>query len=112
MATLSTHLTTSLPRGLCIYFNISAEKKRSILSNHNPGLSLLLTLDEMGIITPSEVEALEKPLHELKLVQAVARVKEYQSIFEERMAQTHIKKTELTEEGMSVRILERRSTLC
>ncbi|KAJ8034550.1 NACHT, LRR and PYD domains-containing protein 10 [Holothuria leucospilota] len=96
LATLSTHLTASLPRDLCVYFNITDEKKRSICSNYNPGLSLLLALDEMGIIMPSEVGALEKPLHEFKLVQAVARIKEYQSIFEERMAQLH-KKTELTE---------------
>ncbi|KAJ8034678.1 Protein NLRC5 [Holothuria leucospilota] len=83
LAALSTHLTASLPGDLCEYFNISDEKKKSIASSQNPGLTLLLALDEMGFITSYKVESLERALTEMQLIQAVAKIHEYQSIVEE-----------------------------
>ncbi|KAJ8034609.1 Protein NLRC5 [Holothuria leucospilota] len=83
LATLSTHLVASLPSNLCDYFDITDENKTSIISSQNPGLSLLLSLDEMGIIKQSQVAALEPPFTEMKLVQAVAMIHEYKSIVEE-----------------------------
>ncbi|KAJ8034836.1 hypothetical protein HOLleu_21843 [Holothuria leucospilota] len=98
LATLSAHLTASLPADLCDFFNISDEKKSKIVSSQNPGLSLLLSLDEMGVIKISEVGALEKPLREKQLVQAVAKIHEYQLIVEE--AESLLQKREdLTEQG-------------
>ncbi|KAJ8034781.1 hypothetical protein HOLleu_21764 [Holothuria leucospilota] len=82
LATLSTHLISYLPSNLCDYFNIT-ENKTSIISSQNPGLSLLLFLDEIGIIKQSEVAVLEPPFTEMKLVQAVAVIHEYQSIVQE-----------------------------
>ncbi|KAJ8034530.1 hypothetical protein HOLleu_21410 [Holothuria leucospilota] len=83
LATLSAHLTASSSADLCRYFDISDEKKSSITSSPDPGLSLLLVLDEIGTINPSEVEALKQPFSQLKLVQAEAKIHEYQSLIEE-----------------------------
>lgn len=103
LANLSAHLTASSPADLCRYFYISDEKKDRIISSQDPGLSLLLALDETGIINPSEVENLEQPLSELKLVQAEAKLHEYQSFIEEG---TQFKQqTTLTEKGMPVFLL-------
>ncbi|KAJ8021110.1 Intersectin-2 [Holothuria leucospilota] len=97
LANLSVHLTASSPADLCRYFDISDEKKDSIISSPDPGLSLLLALDEIGIINPSEVKDLEQPLSELELVQAEAKLHEYQSFIEEG---TQLKRqTTLTEKG-------------
>ncbi|KAJ8018526.1 NACHT, LRR and PYD domains-containing protein 10 [Holothuria leucospilota] len=98
LATLSAHLTASLPADLCLYFDISDENKSSITSSPDPGLSLLLALDETGIINPSEVEALEQPFSQLKLVQAEAKIQEYQLVIEEERNQLQ-RQTELTEAG-------------
>ncbi|KAJ8034449.1 Intersectin-2 [Holothuria leucospilota] len=87
LATLSAHLTASLPADLCRYFHISDEKKSSITSSPDPGLSLLLALDEISTINPSEVEALKQPFSELKLVQAEAKIQEYQVVIEEEKNQ-------------------------
>ncbi|KAJ8034548.1 SH3 domain-containing kinase-binding protein 1 [Holothuria leucospilota] len=97
LATLSAHLTASSPADLCGYFNISDEKKSSIISSEDPGLSVLLALDEIGIINPSKVEALEQPFSELKLVQAKAKIQEYQSVIEE--GNQLQQQTTLTEKG-------------
>ncbi|KAJ8034799.1 Protein NLRC5 [Holothuria leucospilota] len=83
LAILSAHLIASLPSNLCDYFNISDENKTSIVSSQNPGLSLLMSLDEIGIIKQSEVAALDRPFTEMKLVQAVAMIHEYQSVVEQ-----------------------------
>ncbi|KAJ8034674.1 Tight junction protein ZO-1 [Holothuria leucospilota] len=98
LATLSAHLTASIPADLCNFFSISDEKKSKIISSQNPGLSLLLSLDEMGVIKISEVGALVEPLRKKQLVQAVAKIHEYQLIVEEaeRLLQ---KREDLTEEG-------------
>ncbi|KAJ8048079.1 NACHT, LRR and PYD domains-containing protein 10 [Holothuria leucospilota] len=90
LASLSAHLTATLPGDLCKYFNISDEKKRSIMSAHNPGLSLLLALDKFSIIKSSEVGALIEPFGQFKLVQALVKIHEYQSITERGSGQLEV----------------------
>ncbi|KAJ8032710.1 Protein NLRC5 [Holothuria leucospilota] len=97
LATLSAHLTSSLAASLCKYFDIS-EEKTSITTSQNPGLSFLLALDEKGVIKPSAVVALEQPFTELNLVQALAKVHEYQSTVDEEINQLKTR-FEQTEEG-------------
>lgn len=87
LASLSTHLTSTSVGDLSDYFTISNEKKINITSNRNPGLALLLVLDEIGVISQYAVEALEQPFTELRLVQAVAKIHEYQSILKEKGSQ-------------------------
>ncbi|KAJ8019369.1 Protein NLRC5 [Holothuria leucospilota] len=87
LATLSAHLTSSVPADLCDYFHVSGERKASIITSQNPGLSLLLALDEMGIIKSSEVGCLEEPFNKFNLVQAVAKIHEYKEILEEENRQ-------------------------
>ncbi|KAJ8018884.1 Protein NLRC5 [Holothuria leucospilota] len=86
LVTLSAHLTASVVGDLCSHFNIPHYKKSNITSNQNPGLSLLLALDKMGIINQSRVLTLEQPFTNLKLVQAVAKIQEYQSLIEDDRA--------------------------
>ncbi|KAJ8034173.1 Netrin receptor UNC5D [Holothuria leucospilota] len=83
LVTLSAHLTASVAGDLCSHFNIPDYEKSNIISSQNAGLSLLLALDEMGIITRSRVLALEQPFTNLRLVQAVAKIQEYQSMIED-----------------------------
>ncbi|XP_071842474.1 uncharacterized protein [Apostichopus japonicus] len=80
LAGLSAHLTFSITVKLCDNFEVTNENKNSVISNQNPGLSFLLTIDEMGIINPSDVSKLETPLEEYRLLQAVAKIHEYQSL--------------------------------
>ncbi|KAJ8044257.1 hypothetical protein HOLleu_11667 [Holothuria leucospilota] len=98
LATLSAHLTSSIVAGLCEYFDISEEKTSCLTSSKDPGLSFLLTLDEINVIKPSAVTALEQPFTELKLVQALAKVYEYQSTVEDAINQLQTS-CEETEEG-------------
>lgn len=48
-----------------------------------------MALDEIGAIKPSDVGALDEPFAHLKLVQAAAKIREYQSIIEEEKNQWH-----------------------
>ncbi|KAJ8019334.1 Protein NLRC5 [Holothuria leucospilota] len=88
LATLSAHLTSLVPADLCDYFHVSDERRASIITSQNPGLSLLLALDEMGIIKSSEVGCLEEPFNKFNLVQALAKVHEYKEILEEESRQS------------------------
>ncbi|KAJ8039036.1 hypothetical protein HOLleu_16622 [Holothuria leucospilota] len=87
LATLSAHLTSSVLAKLCHDFQVSDEQKDSIMCSQNPGLSLLLVLDEMGILKPSEVGCLETPFKNSKLVQALAKIDEYKEIVKEGSSQ-------------------------
>ncbi|XP_071842484.1 uncharacterized protein [Apostichopus japonicus] len=80
LAGLSAHLTFSITEKLCDNFEVTDENKNTVISSQNPGLSFLLTIDEMGIINPSDVSKLETPLEEYRLLQAVAKIHEYQSL--------------------------------
>ena len=80
LAGLSAHLTLSVPEKLCNYFKFTNEKKEEITSSQTPGQSFLLTLEEMGVIGPSDVSSLETPLQENHLLQAVAKIHDYQSL--------------------------------
>ncbi|XP_071842509.1 uncharacterized protein [Apostichopus japonicus] len=78
LAGLSAHLTFSITVKLCDNFEV--KNKKTVISSQNPGLSFLLTIDKMGIINPSDVSKLETPLEEYRLLQAVAKIHEYQSL--------------------------------
>ncbi|XP_071843349.1 uncharacterized protein [Apostichopus japonicus] len=80
LAGLSAHLTFSITEKLCDNFEVTDENKNTVISSQNPGLSFLQTIDEMGIINPSDVSKLETPLEEYRLLQAVAKIHEYQSL--------------------------------
>ncbi|XP_071842849.1 uncharacterized protein [Apostichopus japonicus] len=80
LATLSAHLTFSITEKLCDNFEVTDENKKTVISSQNPGLSFLLKIDKMGIINPSDVSKLETPLEEYLLLQAVAKIHEYQSL--------------------------------
>ncbi|XP_071842526.1 uncharacterized protein [Apostichopus japonicus] len=80
LAGLSAHLPFSITEKLCENFEVTDENKNTVISSQNPGLSFLLTIDEMGIINPSDVSKLETPLEEYRLLQAVAKIHEYQSL--------------------------------
>ncbi|XP_071842505.1 uncharacterized protein [Apostichopus japonicus] len=80
LAGLSAHLTFSITVKLCDNFEVTAKNKKTVTSSQNPGLSFLLTIDKMGIINPSDVSKLETPLEEYRLLQAVAKIHEYQSL--------------------------------
>ncbi|XP_071843379.1 uncharacterized protein [Apostichopus japonicus] len=80
LAGLSAHLTFSITVKLCDNFEVTDKNKNTVISSQNPGLSFLLTIDEMGIINPSDVSKLETPLEEYHLLQAVAKIHEYQSL--------------------------------
>ncbi|XP_071842517.1 uncharacterized protein [Apostichopus japonicus] len=94
IAGLSAHLTISITVKLCDNFQVTDENKNTIISSQNPGLSCLLTIDEMGIINPSDVSKLKSPLEDYHLVQAVAKIHEYQSLVlsDETMPQDEDKK--------------------
>ncbi|PIK60807.1 hypothetical protein BSL78_02288 [Apostichopus japonicus] len=79
LAGLSAHLTFSITVKLCDNFKVTDENKNTVFSSQNPGLSFLLTIDEMGIIN-HDVSKLETLLEEYRLVQAVAKIHEYQSL--------------------------------
>ncbi|XP_071839486.1 uncharacterized protein [Apostichopus japonicus] len=79
LAGLSAHLTFSITVKLCDNFEVTDENKNTVISSQNPGLSFLQTIDAMGIINPSDVSKLKSPLEEYHLVQAVAKIHEYQS---------------------------------
>ena len=83
LAGLASHLPLTLSGKFCDYFNFTDKKKEDVNISKTPGLSLLLTLEEMGLINPIDVSALETPLRQHQLVQAVAKMKEYQSLLEE-----------------------------
>ncbi|XP_071843371.1 uncharacterized protein [Apostichopus japonicus] len=80
LAGLSAHLTFSITVKLCDNFEVTDKNKNTVISSQNPGLSFLLTIDKMGIINPSDVSKLETPLEEYRLLQAVAKIHEYQSL--------------------------------
>ncbi|XP_071843397.1 uncharacterized protein [Apostichopus japonicus] len=80
LAGLSAHLTFSITEKLCDNFEVTDENKNTVISSQNPGLSFLQTIDEMGIINPSDVSKLKSPLEEYRLLQAVAKIHEYQSL--------------------------------
>ncbi|XP_071843344.1 uncharacterized protein [Apostichopus japonicus] len=80
LASLSAHLTFSMTVKLCDNFEVTDKNKKTVISSQNPGLSFLLTIDKMGIINPSDVSKLETPLEEYRLLQAVAKIHEYQSL--------------------------------
>ncbi|PIK37096.1 hypothetical protein BSL78_26066 [Apostichopus japonicus] len=80
LAGLSAHLTISITVKLCDNFEVTDKNKKTVTSSQNPGLSFLQTIDEMGIINPSDVSKLKTPLEEYHLVQAVAKIHEYQSL--------------------------------
>ncbi|XP_071849298.1 uncharacterized protein [Apostichopus japonicus] len=84
LAGLSSHLTLSLPRKLCDYFEFTSEKKKAVITSQTPGISFLLTLEDMGGINPFDVGKLVTPLKQYQLVQAVAKVQEYQTLVDER----------------------------
>lgn len=105
LATLSTHLTASLPAMLCDFFHVSDEKKNYVTSSQNPGLFVLLALDELGVIKPSEVGRLQQPLSELNLVQAVALINDYQSATEDESTLVKLH-TDLTTEGKTLLLVQ------
>ncbi|XP_071842480.1 uncharacterized protein [Apostichopus japonicus] len=80
LAGLSAHLTFSITVKLCENFEVTDKNKNTVISSQNPGLSFLQTIDKMGIINPSDVSKLETPLEEYRLLQAVAKIHEYQSL--------------------------------
>ncbi|XP_071835191.1 uncharacterized protein [Apostichopus japonicus] len=80
LAGLSAYLTFSITKKLCDNFEVTDENKNTVISSQNPGLSFLLTIDEMGIINPSDVSKLKSPLEEYRLLQAIAKIHEYQSL--------------------------------
>ncbi|XP_071843390.1 uncharacterized protein [Apostichopus japonicus] len=80
LAGLSAHLTFSITEKLCDNFEVTDKNKNTVISSQNRGLSFLLTIDEMGIINPSDVSKLQTPLEEYRLLQAVAKIHEYQSL--------------------------------
>ncbi|XP_071842518.1 uncharacterized protein [Apostichopus japonicus] len=80
LAGLSAHLTFSITVKLCENFEVTDKNKKTVISSQNPGLSFLQTIDKMGIINPSDVSKLETPLEEYRLLQAVAKIHEYQSL--------------------------------
>ncbi|PIK43645.1 hypothetical protein BSL78_19507 [Apostichopus japonicus] len=84
LAGLSSHLTLSLPRKLCDYFEFTSEKKKAVITSQTPGISFLLTLEDMGFINSFDVGKLVTPLKQYQLVQAVAKVQEYQTLVDER----------------------------
>ncbi|PIK59198.1 hypothetical protein BSL78_03895 [Apostichopus japonicus] len=88
LAGLSSHLTLSLPRKLCDYFEFTNEKKKAVITSKTPGISFLLTLEDMGVINPLDVGKLLTPLKQYQLVQAVAKVQEYQTLVDERIELT------------------------
>lgn len=88
LAGLSVHLTSSIPEELCSYFQFSEENKLSVISSEKPGLSVLLALEEMNVINPSDVGKLQKPLEDYRLLQAVAKIREYQSFVSEIKTET------------------------
>ncbi|KAJ8034535.1 NACHT, LRR and PYD domains-containing protein 10 [Holothuria leucospilota] len=105
LAALSGHLTETSVSDLCDTFKIPDAENAIITSDQNPGLFLLIALDEMGVIKPSDVGALEQPLIRLELLQAVATLKEYQSILEEGNSQ--LQKDQHTIEGKHL-VIEKR----
>ncbi|PIK47026.1 putative NACHT, LRR and PYD domains-containing protein 10-like [Apostichopus japonicus] len=80
LGSLSAHLTISITEKLCDNFLLTDDNKNTVISSQNPGLSFLLKIDEMGIINSSDVSKLETPLEEYRLLQAVAKIHEYQSL--------------------------------
>ncbi|PIK39752.1 hypothetical protein BSL78_23410 [Apostichopus japonicus] len=80
LASLAAHLTMSITAKICDNFKVTDDNKKTVISSQNPGLSFLLKIDEMGIIHPSDVSKLETPLQEYRLLQAVAKIHEYQSL--------------------------------
>ncbi|XP_071842511.1 uncharacterized protein [Apostichopus japonicus] len=86
-----THLLTETYMKL----RVTDENKYTVISSQNPGLSFLLTIDEMGFINPSDVSNLKTPLEEYRLLQAVAKIHEYQSLVlsDETMPQDEDKKS-------------------
>ncbi|XP_071851439.1 uncharacterized protein [Apostichopus japonicus] len=80
LAGVSAHLTFSITVKLCDNFEVTDKNKKTVISSQNPGLSFLQTIDEMGIINPSDVSKLKTTLEEYHLVQAVAKIHEYQSL--------------------------------
>ncbi|PIK60333.1 hypothetical protein BSL78_02702 [Apostichopus japonicus] len=65
LGSLSAHLTISITEKLCENFKLTDGNKNTVISSQNPGLSFLLTIDEMGIINPSDVSKLETPLEDI-----------------------------------------------
>lgn len=55
-------------------------EKKEISESDTPGIAFLLTLNKRGSINATTVGKLLVPLTKYKLVQAVAKVKEYQSM--------------------------------
>ncbi|KAJ8027690.1 Protein NLRC5 [Holothuria leucospilota] len=76
---LSSYIGTSTASDLCDYFDFSKERKNNIIFSQNPGQSLLFALDERAVIKPTDTIALEYPLKHLPLIQALAKLHEYQS---------------------------------
>lgn len=116
LSTLSAHLVAHTPGNLCDSFNISGEKKDRITSSQNPGLSLLLTLHDMKVIEPSKVEDLKQPFTDLSLVQAVAKINEYnKSVNEDENVALQEEVTELTmeeKEDLFIRCLQKKIKIC
>ncbi|PIK59203.1 hypothetical protein BSL78_03900 [Apostichopus japonicus] len=103
LAVLSSHLLLSLPRKLCDYFKFTNEKKEAVITSQTPGISFLLTLEDMGVINPFDVGKLVTPLKQYQLVQAVAKVQEYQTLVDER---SELKKPIHTLEGKQTLFIE------
>ncbi|XP_071842657.1 uncharacterized protein [Apostichopus japonicus] len=80
LASLGSHLTLSYPEKLCDHFKFSVVEKKEIVESDTPGIAFLLTLNKRGSINATTVGKLVEPLTKYKLVQAVAKVKEYQSM--------------------------------
>lgn len=99
LVSLSSFLPINLPEKLYSYFTISDEEKANIKSSQNPRLSLLLVLDDTGVINPSEVTILQQPFTEFKLMQAVSKVKEYQSEVERMRVWSILDNMSLTKKG-------------
>ncbi|KAJ8034507.1 hypothetical protein HOLleu_21376 [Holothuria leucospilota] len=98
LVTLSAHLTASLSDYLLTTFNISDQNKTRITSSQNADLSLLLSLDEIGVIGPLNVVRLIQPFKEFNLVQALATIYNYQTTVENLNTVLH-KETQLKVEG-------------
>ncbi|KAJ8051076.1 Protein NLRC5 [Holothuria leucospilota] len=78
LASLSTQISPGLCLKMCNYFHFNS--KETLMKNTNPASSLLLSLQRKGIISQSNVSELEYPLSRSTSFQALATVKEYQTM--------------------------------
>lgn len=99
LASLSTYLTLWISEKLCTCFKFTDEQMTAALSSGNPGLSVLLTLEDMGVINQYDISQLEAFLQERQLLQAVEKIHEYLSSINEEATL----RTSLSDEGTILR---------